>query len=335
MIKSKTTMSYKIKFILSLLVFILMFIAAMVLGAADTSLRDVWLAITTSLEYKKILIIREIRFPRTIGAILVGAALGVSGAIMQGITRNPLADPGLIGLTAGANMALAFTIAFVKTANYFVIVVACFIGATIGAALVFGISSINKGGFNPLRIVLSGSAITLLLNAISEAIGIYFRISKDISMWSAGGLMGTNWNQLKIISLFIFIGLLISIFYSKQLTILSLSDEVAIGLGQNISKIKGMLFMAIIILTGASVALAGNIVFIGLMIPHIVRFIVGNDYKHIIPISILLGATLMLLSDTLSRTISAPYEIPVTAIVSIMGLPFFLFIVHRGRKMFL
>lgn len=333
--KNKKIMPYKLKFILSLSLFSLMFIVAMVWGAANISLKDVWLAITTNLEGEKILIIREIRFPRTIGAILVGAALGVSGAIMQGITRNPLADPGLLGLTAGANMALAITIAFFKSANYFLIMIVCFIGAAIGAGLVLGMSSMKRGGFNPLRIVLAGAAISLLLNAISEAIGIYFKISKDISMWSSGGLMGTNWNQLKIISPFILIGIVAAIIYSNQLTILSMSDEVAVGLGQNILKVKGILFIVIIILTGASVALVGNIAFIGLMIPHLVRVIVGNDYKHIIPISTLLGATLMLFSDTLSRTISAPYETPVTAIVSIMGLPFFLFIVHRGRKMFL
>lgn len=333
--KNKKVIPYKYKFILCLVLFGLIFMTSMVFGAADISLNDVLLAITTNLEDEKILIIREIRFPRTIGAILVGSALGVSGAIMQGMTRNPLADPGLLGLTAGANMALALTIAFVKVANYFLIMLACFIGAAIGAGLVFGISAMKKGGFNHLRIVLAGAAISAFLNAISEAIGIYSRISKDISMWSSGGLMGTNWYQLKVISPFILIGIIISIIFSKQLTILSLSDEVAVGLGQNISKVKGILFIVIIILTGASVALVGNIAFIGLIIPHIVRVIVGNDYKHIIPISTLLGAALMLFSDTLSRTISAPYETPVIAIVSMMGLPFFLFIVHRRRKMFL
>lgn len=147
-------------------------------------------------------------------------------------------------------------------------------------------------------------------------------------------MIGTTWKQLLIIVPFIALGILVSLFLSRQLTILSLSEEVAVGLGQNIAVIKTVLFIVIILLAGASVALVGNMVFIGLMIPHVVRAIVGTDYRYIIPMSAISGAAFMLFADTLGRTINAPYETPVAAIVAMMGLPFFLFIVHKGGKAF-
>ena len=326
--------AFGIKLSLALVAFTIMFVLSMVLGAADISFKDVWLALSSNVSGEKILIIREIRLPREIAAIFVGAALSVSGAIMQGITKNPLADPGLLGLTAGANAALAITIAFFPSANYYVIIFACFVGAALGSLLVLGISAMKKGGFAPFRIVLAGAAVSTFLHAIAEGIGIYYKISKEVSMWTAGGMIGTSWNQLKIIIPFILIGIVVSILLSRQLTILSLSEEVAVGLGQKTRAIKGILLVVIIILTGTSVALVGNIAFIGLMIPHVVRAIVGTDYKFVIPMSIFMGATFMLFADTLGRTINAPYETPVAAIVAMMGLPFFLFIVHKGGKAF-
>jgi iron complex transport system permease protein len=332
--KTLFSTSFGFKLIIALLVFIFMFVAAMVLGAADISFKDVWFALTFSATGDKISIIREIRLPREIAAIFVGAALAVSGAIMQGMTRNPLADPGLLGLSAGANAALAMTIAFIPTANYFITMVACFIGAAIGAFLVFGISAMKRGGFSPLRIVLAGSAISAFLYAIAEGVGLYFKISKEVSMWTAGGMIGTTWGQLKVIVPFILIGILVSFFLSRQLTILSLSEEVAVGLGQKIFQIKAILFLIIIILAGASVALVGNMAFIGLMIPHIVRVFVGTDYRFILPMSAIVGATFMLFADTLGRTLHSPYETPVIAIVAMLGLPFFLIIVRKGGKTF-
>jgi iron complex transport system permease protein len=326
--------SFPQKLIAGILVFLGMFAAAMTLGAADMTLKDVWLALTTSAPGDKMSIIREIRLPRGIAAIFVGAALAVSGAVMQGMTRNPLADPGLLGLTAGANAALAISIALLPSANYFVTTVACFIGAAMGALLVFGISAVKKGGFSPLRIVLAGSAISAYLYAVAEGVGLYFKISKDVSMWTAGGMMGTTWDQLKMIVPFIIIGILVSLLLSRQLTILSLNEEVAVGLGQRIPQIKGILFIVIIMLAGASVALVGNMAFVGLMIPHVVRMLVGTDYRYILPMSAIVGATFMLFADTVGRTIHSPYETPVVAIVAILGLPFFLIIVRKGGRAF-
>ena len=322
------------KLIVGILLCAGMFVVAMVFGAADTSLRDVWLALTSNATSDNISVLRDIRLPRAIGAMVVGAALAVAGAIMQGMTRNPLADPGLLGLTAGANAALAITLALIPGANYYAITIACFIGAAVGAFIVFGIGAMKRGGFSPLRIVLAGAAVTAFLIAVAEGTGLYFKISREISLWTAGGLIGTNWSQLQIIVPVVLVGILIAIGFSRQLTILSLNEEVAVGLGQKTLMVKIILFIVIVLLAGASVALVGNMAFIGLMIPHIVRAMVGTDYRFILPMSIFTGATFMLLADTLGRTINSPYETPVAAIVAMLGLPFFLFIVHKGGKAF-
>ncbi|MGH2316223.1 FecCD family ABC transporter permease [Planococcus sp. SE5232] len=326
--------SFPIKFILSLLALVLTLIVSLIFGAADISLKEVGLALFSTSSSDGIGVIREIRLPREIAAIFVGAALAVSGAMMQGMTRNPLADPGLLGLTAGANAALAFTLAFIPAANYFGIMIACFIGAAAGAALVFGIGAAKKGGFSPFRIVLAGAAISAFLTAIAEGIGLYFNISKNVSQWTAGGLIGTSWGQLQVVVPFIAVALLVALLLSRQLTILSLSEEAAIGLGQRTAQVKAILFVIITLLAGAAVALAGNMAFIGLMIPHVVRAIVGTDYRFIIPMSAVAGAIFMLLADLIGRTINAPFETPVAAIIAIIGLPFFLIIVRKGGKAF-
>jgi len=320
--------------IAGIIVLVGMFLIAMVSGAAEVTIKDVWLALASDVSDERLSIIREIRLPREIAAIFVGVALGVSGAIMQGITRNPLADPGLLGVTAGANAALAVTIAFLPKATTLQIMLACFLGAAMGALMVFGIGALKKGGFSPFRIVLAGAAVSAFLVAVAEGIGITFKISKDISMWTAGGLIGTTWSQLHVIMPVIAAGFLLSLFFSRQLTILSLSEEVAIGLGQKTTTVKAILSLVMILLAGASVALVGNMAFLGLIVPHLVRAIVGTDYRFILPMSAIAGAAFMLAADTIGRTINSPYETPVVAVVAMMGLPFFLFIVQKGGRGF-
>lgn len=323
MIKEKQPfIPFAYKLLAGILILICVFMAAMVLGAADITVKDVWLALMSNEKSEQTSVILNIRLPREVGASFVGAALAVSGAIMQGMTRNPLADPGLLGITAGANAALAITIVWMPSTNYVGVMIGCLLGAAVGAMMVFGLGAAKKGGFSPFRLVLAGAAVSAFLYAIAEGIGIYFKVSKDVSMWTAGGLAGLSWSQLQVIVPFILIGILIALSLSRQLTILSLSDEVAVGLGQNTPQIKIALFIVIILLAGASVALVGNMVFVGLMVPHMVRAVVGTDYRFIIPMSAIGGAAFMLLADTLGRTMNAPYETPVAAIIAILGLPF-------------
>jgi iron complex transport system permease protein len=329
---SKRRFAVSCKLLGCALLLVLIFILSMVFGAAETTLRDVWLALTSAAKDESILVLRELRLPRELAAMLIGAALAVSGAIMQGVTRNPLADPGLLGLTSGANMALALAFVFFPGLSYVGILVACFLGAALGAALVLALGSTRRGRLSPIRIVLAGAAVSAFLYAVSDGVSILFKISKDVSMWTAGGLIGTTWGQIQAIAPVILLGIVGALLLSNQLSILNLSDEVATGLGQRMVLVKAVLFVLVIVLSGASVALVGNMAFVGLMIPHIVRKIAGTDYRHVLPFSALIGATFMLLADTLGRTINAPYETPVVAIVAMLGLPFFLFVVRRGGK---
>lgn len=322
-------LAFPLQLCVFLLLLALMFLGSMVLGAADTTVQDVWQALTSSETNDKINMLREIRFPREIAAIGVGAALAVAGAIIQGLTRNPLADPGLLGLTAGANAALAIAVAFQPSLHYVGIMVACFIGSGIGSLLVFGIGTLGKGNSSPFRLVLAGAAVSAFLHAVAEGIALVFKVSKDVSMWTAGGLIGTTWSQLQWVIPVIGLGILGAMFYSRQLTILSLNEEVAVGLGQKTGRIKVILLVITIVLAGVAVSLAGNLAFVGLLVPHIVRAIVGTDYRLVIPSAAIIGATFLLLADMLGRTLHAPYETPIVAIIAILGLPFFLIILRK------
>lgn len=308
----------------------LTFVVSILVGAGDISLVNVFRSLFTSQVNDQILIIREIRLPREVAALFVGAALAVSGAIMQGMTRNPLADPGLLGLTAGANMALAIVLAFAVSLSFLSTIVACFVGAAIGAGLVFGIGSMRRGGFSPVRLVLAGAAVSAFLYAMAQGIAIHFRVAKDVSMWTSGGFIGSNWDQLSLLMPIVIVCILLALLLSKQITIMSLSEEVATGLGQNIALLKMMLFLLVVMLAGVSVAVAGNLIFVGLLVPHIARKLVGVDYQRILPLSAIVGAIFMLAADTVARVINAPFETSVAAVVAVLGLPFFLWIVNRG-----
>ncbi|SFE63337.1 iron complex transport system permease protein [Bacillus sp. OV194] len=306
---------------------------AISVGAAKINFLTVWNSILNydpGREADRIIV--SLRLPRELGAAVVGAAFAVSGAIMQGMTRNPLADPGLLGLNAGASLALACVFAFGTGANYVTVMIISFIGAGIGAGLVFGLGSMSRGGLSPIRITLAGAAVSALLSSLGEGIALYFKLSQDLAFWTAGGVSGTNWTQLKIIVPVVIIGIVVAVMFSRQLTILSFGEEVARGLGQRTLVTKVVLMTVVLILAGAAVSLVGAIAFVGLMVPHIVRFLVGTDYRWIIPCSAIFGSVLMVLSDTLGRTVNAPYETPVGAIVAMVGVPFFLYLARRGGR---
>lgn len=329
----KSAKSFAFKLFVSLIMFMVMFALAVMLGAKSVSLADIWSAISNpNATGDDISVIRELRLPREVGGILVGSALAVAGAIMQGLTRNPLADPGLLGLTSGANAALAATFAFMPAVGYFGTMVACFIGAAVGVMLVFGIAALQRQNMSPLRMVLAGSAVSALLAAVADGISLKYKISKNVSMWTSGGLIGTTWGQIEAIAPVIALSLIASFLLSHQLTILSLNEGTAVGLGLKTTRVKIVLYVLITLLAGAAVALVGNLAFIGLMIPHLVRVFAGTDYRTILPLSAVVGGTFMLFADTLSRMINAPFEVSVAAIVSILGLPFFLFIVRKGVR---
>ncbi|MDN5907002.1 MAG: iron ABC transporter permease, partial [Staphylococcus equorum] len=274
-------------------------------------------------------IISEIRIPRDLGAILVGVALATSGAVIQGVTKNGLADPSLIGLNAGASFMLALTFAFYPSAPFIILMLAGFIGALIGGFFVLMIGRSRSDGFNPMRIILAGAAVSALLTALSQGVALLFRLNQSLTFWSAGGVSGTTWNQLMWAAPFILVALIIMVSMSKQLTILNLGETLARGLGQNVAFTRAITLILSMVMAGVAVAMVGQIAFVGLMVPHIVRYIVGTDYARVIPLTALVGGLLMLVADTVARMLG---EAPVGAIISFIGVPYFLYLVKRGGR---
>lgn len=274
-------------------------------------------------------IISEIRIPRDLGAMLVGMALSVAGAVIQGVTKNGLADPSLNGLNAGASFTLALTFAFFPQAPFLMIMFACFIGAMLGGFIVLTIGRSRRDGFNPMRIILAGAAVSALLTALSQGIALVFKLNQSLTYWTAGGVSGTTWPQLLWSGPIIIIAIVIIIAMSKQLTILNLGESLAKGLGQNITLVRGISLLLTMVLAGVAVSMVGQIAFVGLMVPHIVRFLVGTDYAKVLPLTALSGALLMLVADTVARMMG---DAPVGAIISFIGVPYFLYLVKRGGR---
>lgn len=316
--------------LIALFVFIIVSIR---FGAADLNYRDVLASFFAyDVDNHAHVIVRELRLPRAVAAVLIGAALAVSGAIMQGMTRNPLASPSILGVTAGASFLIAIGMALMPHIPYFGLSIFSFVGAGMGTALVFGLTSLSRGGITPVKLALAGSAITSLLSSLSTAIGIKFDIAKDISFFFAGGVSTVQPTQVYFLLPFIFVGLGLAVILSPSITVLSLGEEVAQGLGQNTTTIKLLGAFTVLLLTGAAVSIAGMIGFVGLIIPHITRFLVGTDYRFIIPCSAILGGILLIVADIVGRMVNAPFETPVGAITALVGVPFFLYLARKEGK---
>ncbi|HEY9745524.1 MAG TPA: iron ABC transporter permease, partial [Oculatellaceae cyanobacterium] len=244
----------------------------------------------------------------------------------------PLADSGLLGLNAGAAFALALCFAFFPGLPYPYIILYSFVGAAVGAGLVYGIGSLSRQRLTPIRLTLAGAAVSALLVALSEGIAIYYRVGQDMAFWYAGGVAGVTWSQLKWMAPLVAGALTGSLLISRSITLLSLGDEVATGLGERTGRVKTLAILNVLALAGAAVSVAGPISFIGLMVPHIARFLVGVDYRWIIPSSAVLGSLLMVLADMGGRILNPPYETPVGTIIALLGVPFFLYLARQERR---
>ncbi|MDN9009648.1 FecCD family ABC transporter permease [Brevibacillus laterosporus] len=316
---------------LSLLV--LAIILSVSFGAADIHFFVVWEAIFSfNPEVTQHQIIQELRLPRVLGGAMVGACFAVAGAIMQGMTRNPLADSGLLGINAGAGFALALCFAFFPGLPFMYLIIWSFLGAGLGAGMVYGIGSLAKGGLTPVRLVLAGAALSALLSALSEGIALYFRIGQDLAFWYAGGVAGTKWIQLQIMFPWIAVSIIGAIALSRSITMLSLGEDVARGLGQKTLLVKLMGTLLVLILAGAAVSIVGAVGFVGLIIPHVTRYIVGVDYRYIIPCSAILGSLLVVFADLAARMINPPFETPLGALIALIGVPFFLYLARKERR---
>ncbi|WP_215905361.1 FecCD family ABC transporter permease [Treponema pedis] len=273
-------------------------------------------------------IMMDMRMPRALTACITGAAFALSGAAMQGLTRNPLADAGLLGINAGAGFFVALTAVFLPAAPKIVTIVSAFAGAAFAATLVYEFG-VGKRKTESFRLILAGAAVSALLTALSQAVSLAFGITKAMSFWSAGSLSGVTWQSLHLIAPFIITAGGIAMLLSGYLSVLALGEDSAAGLGINVRAVRLICIFAVLLLAGASVSLVGGISFLGLIVPHISRFFVGGDYKRILPISALLGGIILVIADVAARTVNAPFDTPVGALVSIIGVPVFFALTYR------
>lgn len=282
-------------------------------------------------------IIRDVRIPRALSAALVGGFLAVAGAIMQGITRNPIAEPSVMGITQGATLMIAITFVLQRVKPDFIIgsfglMIFSFLGASISGLFVYFISSRRGRKINPIKLALAGTAIGTLLISLAMAIAMYFNLSQQLTFWISGGLLTAKWQGVKMLVIVGGIAFIAAIFMAPKITILSLGEEVAIGLGQKTNAVRFISIIIVILLTGASVSVAGNIVFVGLIVPQIAKSVVGSDYKYIIPTSMIYGSVLLVYSDILARVINPPYETPIGSLTALLGVPVFIYLVRKDKK---
>ncbi|EJR19570.1 FecCD family ABC transporter permease [Bacillus cereus] len=273
------------------------------------------------------------RLPRVVAALLVGAFLAISGALMQGMTRNYLASPSIMGVTDGAAFVITLSMIFLPGMSSIGMVVCSMIGSALGAGIVFGFGSLLQNGLSPVRLAIIGTVIGTFLSSVSAAMASYFQISQNVSFWFNAKLDQVDPNIIKITIPFGIIGIILALLISKSITILSLGEEVSINLGQRTKLVKAMAILSVIFLTGTAVALVGKVGFVGLIIPHITRFIIGVDYKWILPCAGIIGGVFLALCDVLSRFVNYPFETPIGVVTSLIGIPFFLYLIRtRGGE---
>ncbi|WP_447644458.1 FecCD family ABC transporter permease [Nocardioides zeae] len=274
----------------------------------------------------------DARLLRTGVGALLGAAFGLAGAAMQGLTRNPLADTGLLGVNAGAAFAMVAGITYVGAGTIGGYIWFGFIGAGVAAVAVHLIASLGRGGATPAKLVIAGAAVTAALSSWTTAILLMSRETIDATRrWQIGSVAGKQGDALLTALPFIVVGLVLVLASARVLNALALGDDLARGLGRNTSRDRALVGLGLVLLVGASVALAGPIAFLGLLVPHLVRMQVGGDYAKVLPFSAAWGAVLMVGADTVGRFVLPPGEIQVGVMIAVIGAPVFLVMIRRGR----
>lgn len=274
----------------------------------------------------------ELRVPRTLLGILVGAALGVAGAILQGVTRNPLADAGIMGINAGAAAFVVFAIIVLGVRGVGVYVWFAFAGAIVATLLVYAIASLGREGATPVKLALAGVAVTAgLASATTGIVMTNVDALNELRFWQVGSLAGRYAPILTGVAPFLILGLVASLAFGRALNGLALGEDVARGLGQRVTHTRTAAFGVVALLAGAATAACGPIVFVGLVVPHLARFICGPDYRWILPYSMLLAPIVLLLADLLGRVVAAPDELQVGVVLGVVGAPAFVGIVRYAR----
>ncbi|EGO61920.1 FecCD family ABC transporter permease [Acetonema longum] len=298
-------------------------------GAMDISAGEIIAILSSGLiEDAKAQVIWNIRLPRTLVGALVGMNLALAGGVLQGVMKNPLADPHIIGISAGAGLAGVSVLILFPHMEYLVVPVA-FLGAMGAAALIYILAW--KGGIQPMRIVLAGVAVSAFLGAgISALLVFYSDRVHGALMWMVGGLSARSWPHVSIISPYTLLAGSLALLGARRLNLLVLGDDVARGLGLPVEQTRLFLTAVAALLAASAVSVVGLLGFVGLIVPHTARLLIGSDFRYLLPASALLGASVVTLSDTVARTLFAPVEIPVGIIMAFLGAPFFLYLLRRG-----
>jgi len=277
-------------------------------------------------------VVRSLRVPRTVAGLLVGAALGLAGAVMQGVTRNPLADPALLGVSAGASFAVVVGISVLGVSSALGFVWFAFAGAAVASVLVYALGAIGRGGATPVKLALAGAAITSFLLSMTTVVLLTDQRTLDeYRFWSVGSVAGRDPDVIAQLSPFFVVGVLMALAAGPMLNALALGDDVARSLGSRVGLSRAFAAGSVVLLVGAAVSLAGPIGFIGLTIPHVARAITGPDYRWVLAYSMVLAPVLLLVSDVIGRVVARPGELQVGIVTAVVGAPFFVMLVRRRR----
>jgi iron complex transport system permease protein len=320
--------------LLGLLAGLLLAVAmSITLGSKPVPLTDAWHALTAPSGTEHDIIIRSLRVPRTVLGVLAGLALGVAGALMQGHTRNPLADPGLLGVTQGAAFAMVASIILLGASSVLAYIWFGLAGALVASVAVFALGMTGgRGGPTPVTLALAGTAVSALLYALTSALVLLDEQAMDVfRFWQAGSIAARGSDVVWQVLPFILTGLVLALVNAPALNALSLGEDVARGLGQNIAMTRAVGVAAVTLLSGASVAACGALAFVGLIVPHLVRPLSGTDHRWLLPFSGLVGAVLLLVADVLGRVVAPPGELEVGVVLALIGAPFFIALVRRRK----
>ena len=303
-------------------------IVAICAGAKSIPLQTV---IDSIFHYEDILdmqLVRDVRIPRAICTAFIGGLLGITGAMMQGVTRNPVAEPSLMGITQGATFAIALMGASSGLLGLFGYMFAAFIGALVSGTLVLLFSMKSARHMNMSKLLLAGTALSTFFISMATVIALLTNKSQNLAFWLAGGFRATTWASVQLVLIVGVLTTILALFLAPKINVVNLGEDVCIGLGENPNRIRMQTLLLIIPMCAVCVAVAGNIAFVGLIVPHIIRRWVGQDYRVIMPLSFLFGSTLVIWADVLARLVNQPYETPIGLFTSLVGVPLFIWMVR-------
>lgn len=318
-------------YIISLIILFLCVLASLTFGSNSVTFEQMLHALLNKSDTSvEAIIVRE-RIPRTIFSIIAGSSLALSGTLMQSITRNPIADPSILGVNTGASLCVVFGIAYLGIHTYSQYILLALFGASVTSIFVYFVASLG-GGTTPIKLALAGSATTAVLSsAISTIILPRQDVMSEFRFWQVGSVGGATYEAILAIFPFIILGIVIGLISAPALNTLALGDEVATGLGVNVGLLRLICAFAGVLLCGSVTAIAGPVGFVGLMVPHIIRLILGSNLKLIIPLSLIFGAILVTLADTIGRVIGSPGEIEVGIITALIGAPILIIIARKAK----